>query len=236
MSASKCTRNAAHESETIFTVKAKLIAKQAELLILAQEVSNEEKTARNLCEEAECKRLEAKEVSSQWTDKLGALLSKKNQHELLVEDIRMHTAYLERTRDVKAGDQEEHTFKDHLKKDNKELENKLESLQQALDDAKTSMGEEISRLKVGFDALAITNRYTGASLNQEIDRLKAENEVLAITNSDTITSMGEVIDELKASLRAVNHDVALTTEKKSQLGETAKKDFGYMSAQPDING
>ncbi|KAJ8065777.1 hypothetical protein OCU04_006441 [Sclerotinia nivalis] len=239
MSASACTTNAAHESEIIFTIEAKLIAKQAELLILAQEVSNEENTVQNLCEEAERKRLEAKEVSNQWADKSGALLSKKNQHELLVEDLRMHTAYLERICDVEAGNKEENTFEEHLKRENKELENKVGSLQQALNDTKTSMDEEISRLKVGFDALAITNRYTSASLNQEIDRLKAEKELLAITNSDTIISMGEVIDELKAevaSLTAINHDVTSTTEKNSQLGETAKKNFGHMSAQPEING
>ncbi|APA10691.1 predicted protein [Sclerotinia sclerotiorum 1980 UF-70] len=238
MSASMCTTNLTHESETISKIEGNLLSKEVELYMLEIVVSIEEKTVLNLFHEAKRKRLEAKEFGSQWTEKSGALLSKKNQHELIVENIRMHTAYLEKIRGVEAGNKEGYTFEEHLKRENKELENKVESLQQALKAAKASMEEEISRLKADFDALVITNRHTSASLNQEIEGLKGDKEFLTITNSDTKISMGNVIDELKvevASLTAINHGLTSTTEKHGQLEESRRKDFGHKVAQLDMN-
>ncbi|KAB8297349.1 hypothetical protein EYC80_002695 [Monilinia laxa] len=70
--------NAMIGSDLTSTLKAKLVAKQTELLSLAQEVSIEETAVQHLCKQVERKRLEANEVSSEWTEKSGALLWKKN--------------------------------------------------------------------------------------------------------------------------------------------------------------
>lgn len=87
---------------------------------------------------------------------------------------------------VQASGGEKYTFEAHLKQENRELQKKVESLQPTLDDTKASAGEELNRLKVGVDVIAITNRYTGYYLNQNIVVLKTENEALIITNRDNI--------------------------------------------------
>ncbi|KAB8297350.1 hypothetical protein EYC80_002696 [Monilinia laxa] len=132
----------------------------------------------------------------------------------------MQAAYLEKLNNVEASDGEQYTFEEHLKQDSRELQRKVDSLQQILDDTKASTGEEINRLKVGVDALAITNRYTRNSLNQKIVVLKAENEALAVTNRDMKTSMGEEIDIMQgevASLTTANHNVKLSVEENNRL-------------------
>ncbi|RAL60069.1 hypothetical protein DID88_000695 [Monilinia fructigena] len=125
-------------------------------------------------------------IESDLTSTLEAKLVAK-QAELL--SLAQETAYLEKLRSIEASHGEQYTFEEHLKQENKELQRKVESPRQILDDTKTFTGEEINRLKVAVDALAITNRYTSNSSNQKIDVLKAENEAITVTNRDMKTSM-----------------------------------------------
>lgn len=170
--------NATPKSKFSSTIEAQLIEKKAELLKLTDEIRSNELIVHCFSERAEQKRLEAQKSNSECIEKLGVLMSKQNQHELLVEDIRMQTAYLEEIQNIEAGDGQEYTFEQHLKKEVKELEQMVERLQQTLDDTKLSMSEEIDRLKAEKAVLVAKNDEQINALSAEVTSLTASNHDL----------------------------------------------------------
>ncbi|ESZ95944.1 hypothetical protein SBOR_3636 [Sclerotinia borealis F-4128] len=154
-------------------IKTQLVAKQAELLNLSKEVKAKETNVYDRTGIFENAKYKMHKAGTQLAEDAAALVVAENKYDLLVEDIRSQTEYLEATRSAKFREQGQRTWEQCLIEENRTLKQKVESVQQVkglLEDHCAYYINKIDLLDKDIDNLTLKNEDLDRRHRQDLLR------------------------------------------------------------------